>query len=469
MYLQLESDLNHFASLLETVKQQGIDYLGKLSSRPTSVKQESQIPGSLNEIGIGALETLQLFNEKYEKQMVGSAGPRYLGFVTGGVTPAALMGDWLTSVYDQNPQSSIGPGDISAMIEMETVSLLLDLFDLPKNFMGGFVSGATMSNFTCLAVARQWLGKQLGKDFAKNGVEGKITVLTGVPHSSSVKSLSMLGIGSNNFIKLQLIGGNRESLDTDDLETKIKELHGQPFILISSGGTVNTVDFDDMQAIAKLKGKYDFWWHIDAAFGAFAACSPNYKHLLQGWQQADSITVDCHKWLNVPYENAVFFVKEKHRILQLNTFQNTNAPYLGNPSDHFNFINFLPENSRRLKALPVWFTLKAYGANGYRYIVENAIALAGYFGSFIAQSDAFELLAPVRLNNVCFTLKGEKKQDKVDGFLTALNKTGIVFMTPTVYHNKKGIRAAFVNWCTKMEDVDMIINELKKLAPPNKS
>jgi glutamate/tyrosine decarboxylase-like PLP-dependent enzyme len=157
MYLQLESDLNHFASLLETVKQQGIDYLGKLSSRPTSVKQESQIPGSLNEIGIGALETLQLFNEKYEKQMVGSAGPRYLGFVTGGVTPAALMGDWLTSVYDQNPQSSIGPGDISAMIEMETVSLLLDLFDLPKNFMGGFVSGATMSNFTCLAVARQWL------------------------------------------------------------------------------------------------------------------------------------------------------------------------------------------------------------------------------------------------------------------------------------------------------------------------
>ena len=166
-----------------------------------------------------------------------------------------------------------------------------------------------MSNFTCLAVAKQWFGSQLGKDFAKDGISEKVTVLSATAHSSSIKSLSMLGIGSNNLIKIKTLEGNREAIDIEDLEQKIQELNTKPFILISSAGTVNTVDFDDFEAISKLKEKYNFWWHIDAAFGAFASCSSDFKHLIHGWENADSITVDGHKWLNVPYDNAFFFVK----------------------------------------------------------------------------------------------------------------------------------------------------------------
>lgn len=461
---QLLNDLQNLDTILETVKLQGLDFLGQLPNRPTMAKYSVQVNEPLNETGIGTLNALKLFNEKFEKIIIGSPGPRYWGFVTGGSTPASIIGDWLTSIYDQNTQAIKGQGDISAIIELETIKLCLDLFNLPNDFNGGFVTGATMSNFTCLAVARQWIGKQTGKDFAKDGITEKIKILSATPHSSVIKSLSMLGIGSNNVEKVKVQQGNCESMDLEDLEKKIKELNGQPFLLITSAGTVNTVDYDDLQAISTFKKKYNFWWHIDAAFGAFAACSPKYKQLLNGWENADSITVDCHKWLNVPYENAVFFVKENHKIIQTETFQNSNAPYLGDPSDNFNYLNFLPENSRRLKALPVWFTLKAYGKVGYREIVENSIEMAALFGQFIANSGAFELLAPVRLNNVCFTLRGEKNQNNVANFLAQLNDTGKVFMTPTVYNNRKGIRAAFVNWRTTTKDVELVIDEMLKLV-----
>lgn len=461
MNKQLANDLINLDELLEKVKNQGLDYLKNLRERKTSTDATEEEDANLNEIGIGGLDTLKLFNEKFENLIVGSAGPRYLGYVIGGSTPASIIGDWLTTIYDQNPQTINSQGDVSAIIEKETIRLLLDLFRLPKDFLGGFVTGATMSNFTCLAVARQWIGKELGKDFAKNGVSGNINILTAITHSSVLKTLSMLGIGSNNFSKVKVTEGNRESIDIDELKSKIKELNGQPFILVSSAGTVNTADFDDFEAIAQLKKTHNFWWHIDGAFGAFAACSPKHKHLVKGWDTADSITIDCHKWLNVPYESAVFIVKEKHKLLQTETFQNSNAPYFGDPLEDFNYLNFLPENSRRLKALSAWFSLKAYGKKGYQDIVKNSIEMASLLGSFIEKYEHFELLAPIRLNNVCFTLK-EKNQNKVASFLHNLNNSEKVYMTPTQYNGRPGIRASFVNWQTNAKDIEIVITEMNK-------
>lgn len=123
--------------------------------------------------------------------------------------------------------------------------------------------------------------------------------------------------------------------------------------------------------------------------------------------------------------------------------------------ENFNYLNVLPENSRRLRALPAWFSLKAYGKEGYRDIVENSTSLALHFANALIEEEQFELLAPIRLNNVCFTLKGIENQEKVSQFLINLNDTGKVFMTPTLYQNRKGIRASFVNWRTSEEDVKL--------------
>lgn len=458
----LKNDLHNLSTILDRTKQQGIDFLNNLENVPTSTKNSIDPTRELNELGLGSLAALEEFNERLAPLLVSSSGPRYWGFVTGGSTPASIVGDWLATVYDQNTQAIKAQGGVSALIEFETINLLLQLFQLPDSFLGGFVTGATMSNFTCLGVARQWFGKQFGKDFAKNGISEKIDILTATPHSSSIKSLAMLGIGSNNYTTLKTIEGNREAIDINDLEKNIESLNGKPFVLISSAGTVNTADFDDFEAISKLKEKYNFWWHIDAAFGGFAAVSDKFKHLVDGWEGADSITIDCHKWLNVPYESAFYLIKKDHTSLQIETFQNSNAPYLGNPLENFNYLNVLPENSRRLRALPVWFSLLAYGKEGFCDIVENSAAMALHFGNELIEDGDFELLAPIRLNNVCFTLKGSHNQEKVSAFLTLLNDKEKVFMTPTVYQNRKGIRASFVNWRTTEEDIKIVIEEMKE-------
>lgn len=460
----LKNDKDQISLIFDDVVKESLDYLSSIETTPTSKFDRNITSESLTDDGLGSQKTLQKFIEDYKSIIVASSGPRYWGFVTGGSTPASILGDWLASVYDQNTQAISGNGDNSAQIEINTINLLLELFSLPKTYVGGFVTGATMSNFTCLAVARQWLGNTLGIDIAKEGLTKAATfnIYSSTPHSSAIKSLAMLGMGSNNMIQIKTIDTIREAMDIDDLELKIKENNHLPFILISSAGTVNSGDFDDFIRIAELKDKYDFWWHIDAAFGAFANCSPKHKHLLNGWQNADSITVDNHKWLNVPYENATFFIKDKHRELQVNTFQNSNAPYLGDILNNFNYLNLLPENSRRLKALPVWFTLNAYGKNGYKDIVENNIHLASVFGSLLSVNKCFELLTPVKFNIVSFTLK-EADNERIDKFLTLLNNRGNVFMTPTVFKGRKGIRAAFVNWRTSIEDIHTALKEMENV------
>ena len=460
----LNREIDSYSQILEAVKHRAEVYLQNIDEWPTAVPPPRLEPSTLPTAGAGALAALEVFQQRFAPLMVASTGPRYWGFVTGGATPAALAGDWLTSLYDQNTQSASQTGDVSAVVEFEAIKLLRELFGLPESFFGGFVTGATMSNFTCLAVARQWYGEQLGVDIAEEGVFAlkDLKVLAAQPHSCVYKDLAMLGLGRNSLIKVNLLPDNREAMDTRDLEAKLIALNGQPCIVCASGGTVNTVDFDDMQAIAALKKKYNFWWHIDAAFGGFVACSPQFAPLIQGWEQADSIAVDLHKWLNVPYDSAVALVHEKHLGLQLNTFQNANAAYLGDPKANFNFLNFLPENSRRMRALPAWMTLMAYGREGYRDIVERNVTNARLLGELIENSTHFKLLASVRLNCVCFTLK-DRPQAEVSQFLSQLVANGNVYMTPTVYLGQSAIRAAMVNWRTQEADVEMAFLEMESI------
>ncbi|SDP92393.1 Glutamate or tyrosine decarboxylase [Mucilaginibacter sp. OK268] len=466
MYSTLQNDLDNLDYLLSLTKDKAAAYLNEINDRPVSINNvQVTIPINLPENGIGLEDTLKAFYEQHQDKIVASSGPRYWGFVTGGTTPAAIAGDWLSAVFDQNPQSLNGAGDVSANIELQTINWLIQLFGLPSYFKGGFVTGATMSNFTCLAVARQWAGKQKGIDIAREGIKTEIRILTATPHSSAIKSLAMLGLGSGNIITIKTAEGNREAMDTADLEAKLRESKDFPVIVISSGGTVNTVDFDDMQAIANLQKQYTFYWHIDAAFGAFAACSEKYAHLLNGWQFADSITVDCHKWLNVPYDSAIYLVQEKHSALQLQTFQNSNAPYLGDPATDFSFLNFGPENSRRLRALPAWFALQAYGRNGFGWIVENNINLANQFAQLLEEKTMFRLTAPVRLNVVCFSIPDEENRSgKLALILEKLKVSGKLFITPTSYKGVPCLRAAFVNWRTTEEDILIAIDELIKAS-----
>lgn len=462
MHKFLSEDQAQIGKILNKVVVEANRFLSELDTLPVGAVLPTTIdPMCISDEGIGALETLGVFKERYASWISGSAGPRYFGFVTGGVTPAALAGDWLVSVYDQNNLGS--DESIAPQIEFDTMSLLRQLFGLPDVYTGSFVSGATMSNFVGLALARQWIGHQIGIDFAQKGLWGAepINVFSGTPHSSIYKALSMLGMGREALTKVPCLL-DREAIDLVILENFLQDQNGQTCIVVANAGTVNTVDFDDLVLLAELKTRYKFWLHVDAAFGGFAACSPKYRSLVGGMELADSITIDAHKWLNVPYDSAMQFTR--HQELQAEVFQNA-AVYLGQEISSSNFVHLTPENSRRLRAMPSWFSLMAYGKQGYAEIVERNCQLAQWLGAQIDASDAFKLLAPVRLNGLCFTFAMKEDPvslDVVKDYLNSLKKKGDVFLTPTVYNDIPAIRVSISNWRTTQEDVEIAWQAMRR-------
>ena len=457
MHPTLTQDLAQLPQLLQATRDYANATLSGIANHPAAIAPKAPAANALPEQGTGAAGALATFQQRWADGFSGSAGPRYLGFITGGATPAALVGDWLTSTFDQNPTS--GLDSLAPDLERETIAWMRDLFGLSAAQQGCFVSGATMSNMVGLALAREWLGQEQGIDIAEQGVAalGAITVLSGSPHSSIYKALSMLGIGRQAVQKVACQRG-RESVDLAALEAALAAQEGLPCIVVCNSGTVNTGDFDDLAAIAALKQRYRFWLHVDGAFGSFAALVPSLAHLVAGLDLADSICLDCHKWLNVPYDSAVQFTR--HQALQVRVFQNS-AAYLGDPGERPDFIHLTPENSRRLRALATWFALAAYGRAGHREIVERNIACAKVLGKLIADEPRLLLLAPVELNIVCFTLMEDASEARVKALLHKLSASGEAFLTPTVLNGRWAIRAAFSNWRTEAGDVVRIYHALQ--------
>ncbi|MFF4394147.1 pyridoxal phosphate-dependent decarboxylase family protein [Streptomyces sp. NPDC001480] len=461
MHPTLADDLFRLPQLLASTRDFAARELDGLAERPVAHAESAPQGAPLPAEGAGAEGALARFAERWAPGFSGSAGPRYLGFVTGGATPASVTGDWLTAVFDQN--ASGAAGSWAAALERETVAWLRELFGLGEAHSGAFVTGATVSNTVGLAIAREWLGERLGVDVSRDGAAalGPVDVLSGTPHSSVSKAMSVLGIGRGRLRTVPSLPGGREAVDVAALDAALAELGGRPAIVVANAGTVNTVDFDDLRAISALKERYDFWLHVDAAFGGFAALSPAYAHLVDGLDGADSVCVDLHKWLNVPYDAAVQFTRR--RDLQVAVFHNA-SPYLGLPAGEPDFLHLTPENSRRLRALPAWFSLVAYGREGHREIVERNIALARRLGAAVDALPGLRLLAPVRLNVVCFTLADDPTPERVDALARAVADSGEAFLTPTVYGGVPGLRAAFSNWRTTDADTRRVVDVLAATA-----
>lgn len=456
MDTHLARDAAQLPLLLEQTLTAATAYLASIDARPPATALVVQDPPGLPDAGMGAAATLAHFLQRYGDAMPASNGPRFWGFVTGGATPAALMADWLVSAYDLNLSNAANSQ--APNLEWEALSMLRALFGLPDPFGGAFVTGATMANFAGLAMGREWIARQHGKRIAQDGLQAlpPFAVIGGAAHSSIFKALAMLGVGRNSYQTVSTLPGTREAVDIPALRAALAAQDGAPAIVVANAGTVNTVDFDDLHAIAALTREFPFWLHVDAAFGGFAACSPTFRHLMAGVEAADSLTIDAHKWLNVPYDAAMIFTP--HRDLQVEVFQNS-AAYLGQLTEPYDFVHLGPENSRRMRALPAWFTLLAYGRAGYQEIVERNCALARQLGTRIEQSGHFRLLAPVRLNVVCFTLEAADGAP-IDGaqvadFLDRLRDDGRLLLTPTVFDGRPAIRAALSNWRTTAADLDI--------------
>ena len=454
---RFEHDFTHLEELLDSTRVAGQQFVEGLRQRPAA-QPPTTIPEALvlPDEGLGAQIALDLFRSRYEAGLSASPGPRYLGFVTGGSTPAALAGDWLASAYDQNLSND---GDsIASSVERETLAMLRQLFGMSDRFHGAMVSGATQANLVALATARQWVGERLGVDVSSSGLAGLggISVLAGSAHASVFKALSVLGLGRQSVEAIDRLP-DRMAVDPRALEERLRSLEGRPAIVVASAGDVNTGDFDDLEAVGELCREHGAWLHVDGAFGLFAACDPERAHLLAGLEQANSVATDGHKWLNVPYDSGIVFTR--HLALQEKVFKAV-AAYLGDGPD---LLHRTPENSRRFRALPAWATLMAYGREGYRDLVRRNCAQAQALGERLAASEHFELLAPVRLDVVCFALR-EGDATRRDRLIDFLAHDGRAYLTPTHFEGRPGLRAAFVNWMTRDDDVETVFEALEEGA-----
>ena len=436
-------------------------FLETLDSRRPGIVPEPRPEAALEEQGLGAVGALERLWDRFGEAFAGSSGPRYWGFVHGGLTPAALAADWLCATVDQSAQMH-GDGP-SAQIEKETIGLLRALFGLPEAYSGNFVSGGTMANASGLAIGLQVLGTRFGVDVSRQGVAalGPVAILSGESHASIAMAAALLGLGRNAVERLPQEPG-REHIVPEALADRLRALQGRPVIVVGNAGTVNSGDFDQLDALGQLAQAHGAHFHVDGAFGLFAALSPKHAPLLNGLVRAGTIASDAHKWLNVPYDSG--FVFTRHLDAQLGMFMNESA-YLPPPTaDPLNVQNLSPENSRRLRALPAWATLQAYGRDGYRAIVERCCGLAESLAGRLADEPGFRLLAQVRLNVVCFQLleAGEPADlAATRAFVDRVTRDGRVRVTASMLWDQPCIRLAFVNWRTREADLDVAMEAFR--------
>src|SRR5437867_3429862 len=456
--------------VIDLASREAARYLESIADRdvrdPRAEEVAMSFRGDLPEDGVGAEQALQELLAGIDGA-VHSAGPKFFHFVNGGTTPAALGADWLASTLDQNVGAWVS-SPLAGQLEWIAIEWLLDLFGLPSDWGGVLTTGATMANFVGLACARRWCGLQRGVDVDEVGLAGlpPIQVFgSGFIHPSDIKALGMLGVGRAQVYKLTKDGVGR--LDVEALDDALANLDGAPAIVIGSAGEVNAGDFDPIGVMADLAHRHGAWFHVDGAFGLFAALSERTRHLVEGVERADSVIADGHKWLNVRYDCGFAFVRDARL---LNAVFGMGAPYFpATEADHPDFLYLAPEMSRRARALAVWATLNAYGRRGYRAMIERHVALAKRLADQIRDSSDFELLEEPRLNVVCFRYRPagspEGELDEINRRLgQAIIADGTVYFGTTVYGGKVAFRPAIANWRTTERDVDIILGVARGLA-----
>jgi glutamate/tyrosine decarboxylase-like PLP-dependent enzyme len=455
-----------WAEALDEARHVAIGYLVTLPEKPVSrhaspAEMAARFDDPLPDIGCAPEEAVGEWFRRAEPGIVRSSGPRYFGFVTGGATPAALAGDWLASALDQNAGTWL-MSPAAAQTELTVVRWLLDLFSLPASWSGALTTGATTANLCGLAAGRQWVSHRLGFDAARDGLGGKppIPVISSQEiHQSALKALSILGLGRD---ALRVVPAHVGVVDLDAFDRTLKECEG-PAIVVANAGEVNTGAFDPLRAMAERCAAHapGVWLHVDAAFGLYAALSPRHAALLDGIDLADSVASDAHKWLNVPYDCGFAFVWDRAPLREtfggsaayLNTTMNMAAG-----AEEWNALEYVPEGSRRFRALAAWCSLRAMGRQGYEALVARSIANTELFAAWVANQPNLELLAPAHLNIVCFRVRNATLEDPANDALTtavveAIQRGGTAYVTGARWRGLAAIRAAFDNWSTTTDDV----------------
>ncbi len=414
-------------------------YLDGVGKRPVGGSDPAGLRRPLTDEGEDAIVVLDDLAADADPGLVASAGPRYFGFVVGGSLPVAVGADWLVSAWDQmSGMYSSSPA--VAVAEDVAAGWALDLLGLPAAAGVGFVTGAQTANFTCLAAARGDLLRGVGWDVDAQGLFGAppIEVLVGdEAHATVSRALRLLGMGQDRVRRVPVDANG--AMDRAALEDALKTA-SPPVLVCAQAGNVNTGACDPLGAIADAAGERGAWLHVDGAFGLWASASPRYEHLVTGRERADSWAVDAHKWLNVPYDCALAIVKSRQALGQAMTL---NAAYLARSGPR-EPIDYVPEASRRARAIPVYAALRTLGRQGVAELVERCCSHAALMARLLGD-EGLVVLNEVVLNQVLVAGTPEH--------LARIQADGTCWLGGTTWRGRHALRVSFSNWSTTDEDV----------------
>jgi glutamate/tyrosine decarboxylase-like PLP-dependent enzyme len=388
--------------------------------------------------------------------LVASAGPRYFGFVVGGILPAAAAADWLTTTWAQNGAlHALSPA--AAAAEQVAGEWMLDLLGLPADASFGLPTGAGLGNAVGLAAGRHAVLERAGWNVEARGLYGapEVEVVIGdEAHATVLTALQYLGLGRERVRRVATDGQGRMRLD--ELTAAVGRSQA-PLLVITQAGNVNTGAFDPIGEIAEvLSGHPNTWLHVDGAFGLWANVSPSLRHLVQGVERADSWSTDAHKWLNAGYDCGFVAVRDQaaHRAAMAAT-----AAYLLR-SEQRESWEYVLDSSRRARGFALYAAIRSLGRDGVRELVERCCRLARRMAEQLA-AGGVEVLNEVELNQVLVRFGDDRRTQAV---IARVQQDGTAWMGGTSWQGRAAMRISVSNWSTTEADADASVQAILRAA-----
>jgi glutamate/tyrosine decarboxylase-like PLP-dependent enzyme len=445
------------SELLGDVARRATAYLESVPGRRVAPAAESvsrlgQLGGPVPEGPSDPADVIRLLDEIGSPATVTSTGGRYFGFVIGGALPATLAANWLAGAWDQNAGYTV-MSPVAAALEEIALGWIREIIGLPAQCGAGFVTGATTANFTCLAAARTALLKRAGWNVEESGLFGApvlTVVVGGEVHVSALKALAMLGLGRSRVTKVPADDQGRMRADA------LPPLDQRTIVCIQAGN-VNTGAFDLAGEICERAQRAGAWVHVDGAFGLWAAAAPRRRHLFEPFLEADSWAVDCHKWLNVPYDSGLAFVRDPSHLQQAMAV--SASAYL--PSTTIREpSHFTPEASRRARGAEIWASLRSLGRSGLAEMVEQSCVLAVRFADGLSRA-GIPVLNDVVLNQVLVSFGDAAETRRV---IAEVQRDGTCWCGGTEWQGHTAMRISVSCYQTTEDDIDRSVAAVLRIA-----
>ncbi len=444
-------------SLLAATLDRSCRYLDSLGTRrvapdKSAVAALTTLDVPLQAQSIDAEQVIKELDELGSDATMAMAGPRFFGFVIGGTLPVALAANWLATAWDQNT-GLYNSTPSTSHIEAVALKWLLDVLRLPAECAGAFVTGTTVAHITALAAARHAVLARRGWDVEADGLFGApdITVITSAEaHPTLYKALGVVGLGRNRVHKVPVDAQGRMRSDL------LPPISG-PTIVCTQAGNVNTGAFDPLGEIGARARDAGAWVHVDGAFGLWARVAPTRAHLIDGVEHADSWATDGHKWLNVPYDSGIAFVRDGDALRRSMA---VTAEYLPTKTPNRNPSDYTPELSRRGRGVDVWAAMRSLGRSGLEELVERNCAQARRFAEAF-RAAGLTVLNDVVLNQVLVQFGDAARTRRV---IAAIQDDGTMWAGETVWQGHTAMRISVSCWATTDADVEQSIAAVLRIA-----